>query len=273
MDNASVNRDPETIATYAAICQTFAEGVVRLIDAECAFCEIMHGLTTYKAITDEKKQEQGHFAEVFVHFDAVSPSQFWAAQYIDVVSTLVYASSLFDTFLNETTIFLFLLIPSAMGKNHQVPLRSLIEGQSRSAILAEVAKQRGKEVSYKSFAERLRFLRETFGLSISLSEAICEALDKFTELRNSVVHDQGFFALSIDDSGCITHTMRGSRSFPSEIDPSDSLKAEKVFRFIALKIAKEIFAHVLRAEVGGIPSHLERFIDRFSTTDPAVGQK
>jgi hypothetical protein len=102
----------------------------------------MHGLATYRSQKEKCKSDDEIVREVLAQFDKVSIEQLWAAQYVNTVSGLVYAASLFDTFLYESTIFLFLLVPDAIGKTYQVPLRSLIDAQSRASILTEVAKQR-----------------------------------------------------------------------------------------------------------------------------------
>jgi hypothetical protein len=269
MSTLHINRDKTTITTYVAICQTFLDGVVRLIEAQAAFGSVMHTLTTYRSQKGKLKSDDEVLTEILAMFDNISLEQFWSAQYVNMISSLVYAASLFDTFLNESTIFLFLLIPDAIGKTYQVPLRSLVDAQStRGSILTEVAKQRAREISFKSFKDRLSFLRDTFGLPIALTGKTLQTLDHFTNLRNSAVHDQGFLALSLETSGCIKHGVRASPKFPSNILPKDSDKAERTFRFIALTVADDIFKHILKAETGALPRHLGQFIEKMLASSP-----
>jgi hypothetical protein len=268
MGNPNIKRDKDTIASYVAICQTFLEGVVRVVDAQVAFTSIMRSFTTYRAKKVKAECDDEVLAEILASFDNVSLDQFWAAQYVNAVSTLVYMASLFDTFLNESTIFLFLLIPDAIGKSYQVPLRSLIDGQSRGSILTEVAKERAREVSYRSFKDRLRFLHDTFGLPIVLNDKTVGALDYFANLRNTAVHDQGFLALTLDDSGCIRSTLRASPRFPSEVIPEDFENSMRTFRFIALTVANDIFVNILKADTGSIPAYLEEFIATSLSSPP-----
>lgn len=273
MDEFVVNRDEGTIKAYIAVCDTFLKGVVRLVDAESAFCAVMHALTTYHSSVREREWGDQAVAKVFKEFDLVSIEKFWAAQYVDAISTLVYSASLFDTFLNETTIFLFLLLPAAMGKAYKVPLHSLIQGQSRSAILTEVAKQRAREISYLSFKDRIDFLKNTFGLPIALTEKTVEALEFFANRRNLAVHDQGFITLTLGDCGQIGHSARASSEFPSDIMPSDSLKAEKTFRFVALMVMRDVFAHILKTDQKVIPDYMVRFMDKILSAPPPELEK
>jgi hypothetical protein len=101
-----------------------------------------------------------------------------------------------------------------------------------------------------------------------LSDETSAALDHFANLRNLAVHDQGFLALSLDELGQIKHAIRASPRFPSDIVPTDSDKAEKTFRFVALTLAKDIFTTVLKAAPGSLPSHLERFIEKILSSPP-----
>ena len=264
----NINRDENTIRSYVAICQTFLEGVVRLVDSQVAFMTVMNGFTGYRERIAKTEPEDGPYADILRPFEEVSLKQFWSAQYVHTISNLIYAASLFDTFLNESTIFLLLLIPEAIGKAYQVPIRSLIDGQSRSSILTEVAKQKARDISFKSFKERLGVLRDTFGIPIALTDDTIAALEHFSNLRNSAVHDQGFFALSLEEAGSIKHDLRTSPTFPSNIIPEDSDKAEKMFRFVALTVANDIFKGVLKADHGSLPSYLEAFMEKILTSPP-----
>lgn len=266
--NPNIKRDKDTIATYVAICRTFLDGIVRVVEAQVAFTSLMRSFAAYRAKTVKAEMDDEVLAEILAGFDKVSLDQFWAAQYVNAISTLVYMASLFDTFLNESTIFLFLLIPDAMGKSYQVPLKSLIDGRSRGSILTEVAKQRAREVSYISFKDRLSFLHDTFGLPIVLNDKTVGALDYFSNLRNTAVHDQGFLALTLDDSGCIKNTLRASPQFPSEVVPEDFDNSMRTFRFIALTVANDIFVNILKADTGSIPAYLEKSIATFLSSPP-----
>ena len=60
----------------------------------------------------------------------------------------------------------------------------------------------------------LGFLRESFGLNITLDDEIYKQLLHFVELRNSAVHDQGILGFSLDDSGKINFTQKHVLGIP-----------------------------------------------------------
>jgi len=102
----------------------------------------------------------------FAIFQRLSMGPCDSHTYVTDLSHLIYATSLLDTFLSETTLFLFLLHPLSMGKNQQVPLRMVIEASSRNETLTQAARARTREISYLPFLGRLQFLRDTFGLRL-----------------------------------------------------------------------------------------------------------
>lgn len=120
---------------------------------------------------------------VLLHLARIKYSAYDSLKYVTDVSHLIYATSLLDTFLSETTLFLFLLHPLSMGKNQQIPLRTIVDAASRNEALTEAARARTREVSYLPFPAGVQFLRDTYGLSIGLSPEAEESLEHYSSVR------------------------------------------------------------------------------------------
>jgi hypothetical protein len=149
----------EAIDAYTALYVTLARGYSRFYGALIASSR----LTLAAILAFRQKQELGpdesratNILGIIKHIDHESFDSF---MYVEYVSHLVYATSLLDTFLTETTTFLFLLFPQAMGKSHQVPLKLLIDSDSRSAALTQAAHTRAREISFKAISDRLGVCR------------------------------------------------------------------------------------------------------------------
>jgi hypothetical protein len=179
------------------------------------------------------------------------------------ISHLVYATTLLDTFLTETTIFLFLLIPETMGKNQQVPLRMLINAESRNGALTQAAITRAREISYKSFEDRLEFLRNTFGLEIKLDSNTEGDLKYYSGIRNSAVHDQGVFELGLNDQGSITHRPKTCPTHPTRIPGDAPQNAAEAYKLICSVVAWEIFAKILRVELEDLPTGVRELLGKW----------
>ncbi len=68
----------------------------------------------------------GPFEQVLHNLHRIAYDSFDALNYVTDLSHLVYATTLLDTFLSDTTLFLLLLYPRSIGKNQQVPLSSIL---------------------------------------------------------------------------------------------------------------------------------------------------
>jgi hypothetical protein len=171
-----------------------------------------------------------------------------AHAYVSEVSHLVYATTILDTFLSDTTVFLFLLFPSAMGKNQQVPLRTIIDSSSRNDALTKAAQSRARELSYLPFPARIQALRERFGLNVELSPAMDEALEYYPTVRNSAVHDQGLYEVRLDEAGQVECRQKTCPLHPTKLAPEDLSKAIDAYHDIGRRIARSIMCQILKQE-------------------------
>lgn len=201
--------------SYLSVTVSFIDGLLRIWSAEAASARLICALTGFHA--SGRLGLDGPSAPVLVHLDRVPNSSYESLSYVKDVSHLVYATTLLDTFLSDTTMFLFLLFPGAMGKNHQVSLRTLIDASSRNEALTKAAAVRTREIGYLPFTGRIDFLRESFGLAITLDAETSNALAHYSTVRNTAVHDQGVFELRLDDSGHVQSRQKACRRHPTQV--------------------------------------------------------
>jgi hypothetical protein len=263
MSSKGLPRDKTTVETYLAVFLTFAEGYIRFLEAEAASSRLNIALVVYRSLP-ERNIAGNEFESVLAVIERIPNVSFESLRYVTNISHLVYATTLLDTFLTETTIFLFLLIPETMGKNQQVPLRMLIDAQSRNAALTQAAIARAREISYKSFEDRLEFLRNTFGLEIKLESNTERDLKHYSGIRNSAVHDQGVFELGLNDLGSITHRPKTCPTHPTPIPDNAPQNAAEAYRLICSIVAWDIFAQILRVEAEDLPTGVKELIGKWT---------
>lgn len=238
-----------SLEIYLNIVFSFSRGVVRIWAAEAASTRLLCALNAFRTL--DLPNVEGPVAAVLQPLARIPNNSVESLVYVTNVSHLVYAATLLDTFLSETIQFLFLLIPSAMGEGQQVPLRALIDAPSKNEAITQAASARTREISHRPFADRIQFLRETFGLEITLTPDTTDGLARFSSIHGSAVHDQGTFPVQLDSRGNVrsrrSATRHNGRSLPSE-----KANAEEVRRAIdsyeqaARAIAAAVFNQVLR---------------------------
>ena len=121
---------------------------------------------------------------------SIERSEYEAYCYLANIAYLIYATTLLDTFLSETTRFLLLLFPRALGKKQTVPIEILLDSSSRAHIIESTVAKKVRELGHEGFLGRLSFLREQFGLSMNLSDEDNLGLEHFSGIRNALIHDQ-----------------------------------------------------------------------------------
>lgn len=196
-----VSADDSGVAleTYLNIAFSFSRGVVRVWAAEAASARLLCALNSFQGL--DQPSLEGPASVVLQQLAHIPYNSMESLVYVTNVSHLLYGATLFDTFLSETTQFLFLLLPRAMDEQ-PVSLRSLFDAASKSEAITQAAFARTREIGGQPFAERIQFLRQTFGLEIALTAETAEGLTRFYSVRNhSSAPDPGRFPLRIDDQG------------------------------------------------------------------------
>jgi len=244
-----VNEETSPAAqSYIAVMMSFVQGLYRVWSAEAASARLVCALLKFRL--SGRAGLDGEGGDALKELDAIPYSSYDSLEYVTDVAHLVYATTLLDTFLSDTTMFLFLMFPSAMGKNQQVPLRTLIDAASRNEALTRAAAARTRDVSYLPFDARIELLRETFGLSIAMDSNTFEALAHYSSVRNTAVHDQGIFELRLNDSGQVDFRQKTCLRHPTRIKRDDAAKAIEAYERVATAVAEAVMTHILK-----VPHH------------------
>jgi hypothetical protein len=247
--NVGEKADQAAIEAYSAIAMTFARGLLRLHRSRVALA--LSSVAMLKLHRDELPERDGHpLWEVVDDLLAVEFAEFDSFQYIGDISHLVYAAAVFDTFLTETTRFLFLRQPAALGKDCKVPLETVINARSRPDILNQIVEAKTRELAFKGLKERLKVLQMTFGLKPALSKNDLELLAEFADTRNTILHDQGFFEIRISAGDKLTVKQRACPQRPTPISSEDSKKTYDAYEQATAAIAKSVFTQVLKVSKG-----------------------
>ncbi len=237
--------DP-ALKCYLTLAYSLTHGLIRIWSAEAASARLACACAEFH--TTGREGLDGPGANALGHLAKIDFETFDAWSYVTNISHLVYATTILDTFLSDTTLFLFLLFPNSMGKNQQVPLRKVIDARSRTEVITQAAATRTREISYLPFPARLQFLVETFGLKVDLTAEQNHALEHYPSIRNTAVHDQGLFELSVDENGRPVSKPKSCPRHPTVMDPDDVQKSIRAYQGIARTVAAAVCCQVLRQQ-------------------------
>lgn len=238
------NRD-ELADIYGKIISTFMEGQLRFWGAEAAHSRLSCAYLAFRE-SPKPSQFEGAYGTTIENLARIDSSSFSAFAYLTNVGHLIYATTLLDTFLSDTTMFLFLVFPESMGKKQQIPIQLLIDAKSRHEALNAATVRRTREVNFLSFAERIQFLRETFGFKITLHSKLLEALQHYPTVRNSAVHDQGIFCLHLNQQGRVVATQKTCPKHPTPVSDKDIRAAVEAYCEIQKIIARDVIMSVFK---------------------------
>jgi hypothetical protein len=231
----------QPLRSYLQVVLSFKEGLLRIWGAEAAYARLILALTTFHALG--RPGLDGPAAEVLRHLEKIRFSSFESMEHVTDMSHLVYAASLFDSFLSDTTVFLFLLIPQAMGKKQQISLHTLIEASSKTVLISELAVARSREIAYLPIAGRLQYLRDTFGLRIAIDDETLAAISDLAAKRNEAVHDQSIIKLQLEESGVVSVRPRTL----TKLEHQELHKSIGIFHQVARAVYDSVFKQVLKA--------------------------
>jgi len=230
--------------TFAAILSTFSVGMLRLTESELASLRLSVAVASHHTVD---RAETDLDRESLRQLQAIRPTSWDAFNYVSRLSHLVYATSLLDTFLTDTTQFLLMLNPASIGKDFKISIADVLEKGSRSEVLVYAAQRKAREVSYKTFLQRLDYLRERFGLEFDLSGGDVGELGHFSGLRNVAVHDQGFIRLFLDDEGEVDFDQRSCSLHPTVVSIDDLRSAYRAYRKVAFAVGTAVHRQVLKS--------------------------
>lgn len=246
MTATSEDQKDATADVYARAVQSFATGMFRLWQAEAAHARLICALLEFR-LSEAQGDDSGggDLDNVLSQLRKVPHSSYKAYAYITNLSHLVYATSLLDTFLTDTTTFLLLLFPHALGSGSKVPIEQVLTAGSTHDLVTSAVGRKAREVSFLSFAARIDYLRQTFGLPIPLDTAVVDSLEHYSCVRNTAVHDQGFFRFELDAAGQVSAQPKACPLQPTVVEDQDIRRAIATFMKLAQVIATDVMSQCI----------------------------
>src|SRR5258707_2024871 len=101
------------LESYLTVAFSFVQGLLRLTRAKAAHFRLLSAISSFRESGCVGLDSPGRGA--LSHLAKIEYASFDSYKYVTDLSHLIYATSLLDTFLSETTLFLFLLHPLSMG--------------------------------------------------------------------------------------------------------------------------------------------------------------
>ena len=272
MPTRKIEANAATVETYRAICLTFSLGICRILEAEIAMVEHSAAYSVFHSVRIGDFSENP-YRDCLTWLAKIQPERHFTLKYVNTISLLVYATTLLDTFLTETSIFLFLLFPDAMGKGQKVSLQTLLQADSQTAAVTDAACQKARDLAAKPFAERVQTLRDTFGLKFPWDETVENALTHYSRVRNTAIHDQGIFEIFLDESWHIAHRQRTCEHHPtalaSDVPRHAAETYQHIWSLISIAVLEQILKTDLDSEVGKmIRLRLQKSDYRFGLSHP-----
>ncbi len=236
-------------ATYTRIADSFLLGMMGVWKARIVSTSLSLLLFEYRASKSEIDNEvrSASTAKVLRYLELLSLDEYLGFENVTNASYFVYVMALFDSFLSDTTKFLLLLKPEALGQECKVPLSAVLAARSRSAIITDEVIRRVKKIGYQSFSTRLEFLENRFAFQLGLSSEVIAGLERFADLRNAVVHDLGTLSLSLDADQELVVELRSCPLHPASVERNIVLEAAESFLQISSALHVQVMDSVLNA--------------------------
>jgi len=200
------NQDSETppIAQYTLLSSCVVRGLVRLVGARIVGNTTLISLLSLNVARLEERYDPEGAHEILQSLENVRFHEFQSFVEVTTSSLLVYAAATLDSFLTDTARFLYLRHLDKLGEGRSLTLGKLLAAPSRASILNQLVKKKVRDIAFWPFLRRVEYLSNTFGLAISLDESVRRNLEKYSGVRNAVVHDQGLCEVFLDDAETLT---------------------------------------------------------------------
>lgn len=232
------------------IYQKFAEGVVigfMKLYSTLVACNTFR-IAILRNQVDQKKGDPSEFA-IVSGIDKISSDQYINFDYISNISLLVYATSLLDTFISETTKFLIMRHPKILIKNEKlIAFDKILSSPSKATLVTDIISDKVRSISYSTFMDRIEYLRKSFGLKIKFGDDTTEGLEHFSGRRNVIVHDQSVFELELDDQMKLVAKQKTCPLHPTPITSDDLLRCWSVYSDVVDKVYLSVVSQVLKCK-------------------------
>lgn len=175
----------------------------------------------------------------------ISHHEYDAFVYVSNVRFLVYQTTLFDTFIQDTIEVLLCLYPQSIRES-AVSFERVLKAGSREELVNAAIKAKVRDLGFESFSERLKWLQKRFGVDLKLSEEASAEIAHLSDVRDSIVHDQGFFDFFIDRNGDVALQHRACSRHPTVVTRQDVSKARSAFTQAVVSIATAVMEQILK---------------------------
>ena len=220
--------------------------MVRIWSARTSQLTLQLTLLNLNSDCSETSQPPEQYEKTIQELRSVRYDEYDAWRYVAEFGHLVYGTSLFDTFLNDTTRFMFSLLPSSIGKSQGITVNDIVHATSTTELLHRAVDKRAREISYQSFADRISFLTSNYGLVIDIPEQTKKSLEHYSGVRNVVIHDQGHFDFALQPDGTLDIVQKACALHPKPIASGDIVKAVRAYTEVARLIASAVFRDTLK---------------------------
>ena len=193
--------------------------------------------------------------KVLEELHSVTYDEYDSFKYVGNFGHLVFATTLLDSFLTDTTRFIFLMLPASIGKAQGITVSDIVAAKSTEELLRAAVEKRVRDVSYRSFCDRVQYLNEQYGLEVSLSPDVASDLEHFSGVRNVMIHDQAFYDLRVARDGSVLLEQHSCSVHPRPVDGVQIGRAVAAYMTVVLGVASAVFRHLLKSEP---PPHLDQ---------------
>lgn len=250
---------------YGAVVTSYIGGLLRMHSSRIGHLSLSAVLLEFRAI-DRTGPLTGEHVSVLQELRKIAFHEYDAFEYVGNFGHLVYATTLLDTFLTDTTRFIFLAIPASVGKAQGITVSDIMAARSTSELLRKAVDKRARELSYKSFIDRIEFFKDQYSARIELDDDTRQSLEHFSGIRNVIIHDQGYIDFSPEPDGTIKLTQKSCPVHPAYVRREDIRGAVMAYSRVVRNVANAVFRDILKVDV---PSHLNDVINELA--EPRAG--
>lgn len=223
---------------FMSLALAATDNLKRLNSARVVDLSTRLAILNYHVLEASKRDESLKKYRFVQLLDKIELDDFKDYQTITQTSYLVHGMAILDSFLTETTSFLFLKTPATLGKKDGVSWEIFLDRKKRINTIVEAANRKARDLAFWPFNRRLEFLEKNFHLKIEIAEDIMAAVIRYISIRNSAVHDHTIIGLTLDERDAIVGCTRD--------EPTPKLKPGE------LQLAFYAFSTVIAAIFRGV---------------------
>lgn len=246
---------------FDLIVLSFIEGMSRLFETEIVYHTVMMVTGPCKLRNISEAGKDGHpCKEIITALKKLNIGCLDSYEYVTMVNFMIYATTLFDSFLTDTTKYLFLKNPKSIGKDKSVSWDDIISAKSKATIVNRIVNKIAREQSYSSFSDRMDFINKQFGLGVRPEKEEMNSLKHFSGIRNDLVHDQSLYDIRLSPRGKIIVERKSNSRRPTHVSIKEVNRAWRSYIAITRKLYESINSKVLkRKEAPRLVAVLEGF--------------